>query len=220
MPFNSKIVYSFFIDLGVFRKVEPIVIKLPRQEYADQALYSRMKLLQTNADIWDLRESVDKTIERGKDKRPIRIHEELLESTLEATQKTISEYAQHYTYEDLVEKYLKAIGASDIIKPATNESATEFGDADRVAYFEELHVAVMVQVKKHENITNDWAVEQIIAYKENHKNEDYNVQLWVISNAEDFSEEAKTKASVASVRLINGKDFARMILEVGLKHFE
>ena len=208
------------IDLGFFRKVEPIAVKLPRQEYANQALFSRMKILQTNADISDIWESVEEAITRGKGHLPIRIHDELVKATLTATQRAITEYTQNIEYENLVEKYLWAIGASDITKPATNETETEYGDADRVAYFEELKVAVMVQVKKHKNITNEWAVEQIIAYKENHQNEDYNVQLWVISNADDFTDEAKQKAITSNVRLINGEDFARMILEVGLKHFE
>lgn len=209
-----------FIDLGFFRKVEPIAVKLPRQEYANQALFSRMRILQTNADISDIWESVEEAITRGKDHCPIRIHDELLKATLEATKSAISEYTQNFEYENLVEKYLWAIGASDVIKPAPNESATEYGDADRVAYFENLKVAVMVQVKKHENITNEWAVEQIVAYRENHQNEDYNVQLWVISNADNYTEDAKQKAFAQNVRLINGTDFARMILEVGLKHFE
>lgn len=208
------------IDLGFFRKVEPIAIKLPRQEYSDQALYSRMKIMQTNADISDLWRSVDDAIDRAKTTHPISIHEELVNSTLSAAQQTINDYVQHYQYESLVEKYLWAIGASDVIKPATNECSTEEGDADRVAYFEELKVAVMVQVKKHNQITNGWAVDQIIAYKENHSNEEYSVQLWVISNANEFSEDAKQKAREANVRLINGEDFARMILEIGLKHFK
>ncbi len=209
-----------FIDLGFFRKVEPLAIKLPRQDYADQPLYSRMKLLQTNADIYDLRESVDNAIERGRDHHPIRIHEELLESTLAIAKKTISDYAQHYTYEHLVEKYLWAIGADEVIKPAQNENKSEDGDADRVAYFDALKVAVMVQVKKHENVTDEWAVEQIIAYKANHTNEDYHIQMWVISHADNYTDEAKQKAFAHDVRMINGTDFARMILEVGLKHFE
>ena len=159
-------------------------------------------------------------IDRAITTHPISIHEELVNSTLSAAQQTINDYVQHYQYENLVEKYLWAIGASDVIKPATNECSTEEGDADRVAYFEELKVAVMVQVKKHNQITNGWAVDQIIAYKENHSNEEYSVQLWVISNANEFSEDAKQKAREANVRLINGEDFARMILEIGLKHFK
>lgn len=208
------------IDLGFFRKVEPIAIHLSRQEYADQALYSRMKIMQTNADISDIWPNIKEAIDRAEKNHPINIHEELIKSTLPTAQQTINDYVQHYRYEDLVEKYLRAIGASEVVKPATNESKTEEGDADRVAYFEELKVAIMVQVKKHNQITNGWAVDQITAYKENHTNEEYSVQLWVISNANEFSADAKQKARDANVRLINGEDFARMILEIGLKHFK
>jgi hypothetical protein len=131
---------------------------------------------------------------------------------LPIAKKIIDNYVQHITYEDLVEKYLWAIGANEVLKPATNESSTDEGDADRVAYFEQLKVAVMVQIKKHDSSTDDWAVNQIELYKNNHinQNEDYNVQLWVISNAEDFTEEAKRKAREANVRLINGDDFANL----------
>ena len=38
--------------------------------------------------------------------------------------------------------------------------------------------------------------------------------------ADNYTEDAKQKAFAQDVRLINGTDFARMILEVGLKHFE
>ena len=208
------------IDLGFYRKVNVLHYGISRADYADQKLFSRMKIMQTNANISNIRESVDDAIKRKNENRPICIHEELLNATLSVAKRTITDYTQHLKYEKLVEKYLQAIGADDVQKPPQNESKTEEGDADRVAYFEDLKVAVMVQVKKHSDKTNAWSVEQITRYLENHKNEDYNVQLWVISNANDFSEDAKQKAFENSVRLINGDDFARMILEVGLKHFE
>lgn len=207
------------IDLGFYRRVKVHHLKINRQEYADQALFSRMKIMQTNADISDLGENVKESIKRADSNNPIYIYKELMQSTLPIAKKIIDNYVQHITYEDLVEKYLWAIGANEVRKPATNESSTDEGDADRVAYFEQLKVAVMVQIKKHDSTTDDWAVNQIELYKNNHINEDYNVQLWVISNAEDFTEEAKRKAREANVRLINGDDFAKMILDVGLKHF-
>ena len=210
------------IDLGFYRKVKAIgkATNIPRKGYADQLLFSRMKIMQTNANITDIYKSVDDAITRAEHGNPICFYKELLDSTQDNAKKVIDNFTQHITYEDLVGKYLQAIGADDVQKPPQNESKTEEGDADRVAYFEDLKVAVMVQVKKHSDKTNAWSVEQITRYLENHKNEDYNVQLWVISNANDFTEDAKQKAFKNSVRLINGDDFARMILEVGLKHFE
>ena len=204
------------VDLGFFRTVKLLTPKLPRQEYADDRLFSRMKILQTNANISDL----EKSILRAESLKPILIHDELLKATLESAKRAITTFVQHHAYEKLVEKYLKAIGADDVIKPAPNESKTSEGDADRVAYFENLKTAVMVQVKKHNHQTGKWAVEQIKAYKDNHLHAEYNIQMWIISNAEDFTYEAKQEAHENNVRLINGEDFARMILEVGLKHFE
>ena len=39
---------------------------------------------------------------------------------------------------------------------------------------------------------------------------------WVVSTADDFKEEAKVKAVEKGVKLINGKEFARMLAEVGV----
>ena len=47
------------VDLGFYRKVKPVLLNIPRDGYADQELYSRMKIQQTNADISDLAESVE-----------------------------------------------------------------------------------------------------------------------------------------------------------------
>lgn len=208
------------IDLGFYRNVKILHKEISRADYADQKLFSRMKIMQTNANIFNIHKNVDDAIRRADNEAPICIYKELLDASLSVVKRTITDYTQHLKYEKLVEKYLWAIGANDVQKPPTNESKREKGDADRVAYFEDLKVAVMVQVKKHHEKTDDWSVEQIIRYNENHQNDDYNVQLWVISNANDFEEDAKQKAFVNNVRLINGNDFARMILEVGLKHFE
>jgi HJR/Mrr/RecB family endonuclease len=39
---------------------------------------------------------------------------------------------------------------------------------------------------------------------------------WVISSADDFSDKAKEEAQKNNVILINGSDFSKMILRVGL----
>ena len=77
----------------------------------------------------------------------------------------------------------------------------------------------MVQVKKHysNTKTDDWAVYQIAKYRDNHNFDDFSsTSLWVISSACDFSESAKKKAEELNVRLIDGNEFARMILENGI----
>ena len=75
----------------------------------------------------------------------------------------------------------------------------------------------MVQAKRHEDTTSDWAVEQITAYKDNNKpSDDYSTIMWVISTCDKFSEDAIKKAKDNGVRLIDGREFTKLILESGL----
>jgi HJR/Mrr/RecB family endonuclease len=86
----------------------------------------------------------------------------------------------------------------------------------------------MVQVKKHIGNTGDWAVQQIIMFNQNNQykqynNDDescvmYNTILWIISSGDDFSTAAKEMARENNVRLINGKEFAKLLLENGIEH--
>ena len=77
----------------------------------------------------------------------------------------------------------------------------------------------MVQVKKHKenSETDDWAVQQIRAFKTNHNYGDYFTQMWVISSSNKYCEEAISMAEAEGVRLINGIEFAKMILDAGLE---
>ena len=68
----------------------------------------------------------------------------------------------------------------------------------------------MVQVKKHEGVTDEWAIQQIKAYMTNHIYDDYHTQMWVISTS-------MNEAGEAGVRLISGIEFASMILDTGLE---
>lgn len=92
----------------------------------------------------------------------------------------------------------------------------------------------MVQVKLHARTTDDWAVEQIKKYQEQLENPDseltikekaerneYTNLAWVISTCKEYSEEAIRKSvenPAKSVRLINGLEFARMLLDAGLSN--
>ena len=92
-----------------------------------------------------------------------------------------------------------------------------------------IKVAILIQAKHHKGETNGWAVEQIDNYKKQLEDPNYELDLdadnytyipWVISTCEDFSDEAKNKAKDCKIRLINGKEFARMILEQGLQNID
>ncbi|MBR3489100.1 MAG: restriction endonuclease [Bacteroidales bacterium] len=205
-----------YVDLGFYRKVTPILLNIPREGYADQDLYSRMKIRQTNANITDLRESVEKAKESFKSKKPINLKEQIVEEAAPKLLSLIEKLTNDIKFENLVEWYLKSLGAR-IYKPSKNESATGDGDADRVGYFDNIKTAIMVQVKKHEGTTDDWAVQQIKAYKANHNYGDYHTQMWVISSCEKYSDNAIKLAEAEGVCLINGIEFAKMILDAGLE---
>lgn len=205
------------IDLGFYRRVKVLHGQISRSDYAEQDLISRMKIMQTNSDITDLAEKIEKTIERANKKCPINLRAEMLDGTCTAMQEVIKRWTDADKFEQLIEKYLYAVGADKVSTPAINESATEDGDADRVATFEWLNLKIYVQAKKHKDVTDDWGVEQIIAYQKNHEQSEYREQLWLVSNADKFTTLAQEKAEAAHVRLINGKEFARLLLDVGVK---
>ena len=212
--YNSE---NAFVDLGFYRRVN-LVIKerIPRSEYADQALFSRLKIRQTNANINEIEASIKESIQRFQNKKPIYLKASIIEETWKTVLKNIRKLQNDTKFEELVGWYLEAIGGTGIYTPAKNESATEEGDADRVAFFEKIGVAIMVQAKKHTAETDDWAVTQIKSFKKNHLFDRYKTILWVISTCDSFSEDAIRLAAEEEVRLINGEEFAKMIIDVGL----
>lgn len=206
-----------YVDLGFYRRIKfTVTERIPRAEYADQALFSRLKIRQTNADISDLKDSIEEAIRRFQAKKPIHLKASIVEETWKTVLQNIHKLQNDMKFEQLVEWYLKSIGGTGVYTPVKNESPTEDGDADRVAFFEKIGVAIMVQAKKHTDQTNSWAVDQIKLFKKNHVFDRYKTILWVISTCDSFSEEALNLAEENQVRLINGEEFAKMIIEVGL----
>lgn len=203
------------IDLGFYRKVTLVEKDIPRAEYADQDLYSRMKIRQTNAQINDILGSVTTAIENFRNKKPLNLKASIVDSASNIVLEKIRAIQNDSKFEALVQWYLESIGGK-VQTPAKNESPTEAGDADKVAIFDKLGVAIMVQVKKHSGQTDFWAIEQINAYKKNHTFDDYTTILWVISSCDSFSEEAEQLAQASGVKLIDGIKFSRMILDAGL----
>lgn len=205
-----------WVDLGFFRRVELLEIDIPRAGYADQAFSSRMKIRQTNANISDIRESVENAVERYHNEKPINLRTSIIEDVADKVLDRIRALQTDSKFEELVQWYLESIGGKRALIPAKNESPTEDGDADRVVFFDKIKLAIMVQVKKHTGETDAWAIEQIKAYEKNHSYDEYTTMLWVISTCDSFSSGAVQLAETAGVRLIDGKEFAQMILDAGL----
>lgn len=201
------------VDLGFFWKVKPVSDLLSRDGYATADLTSRMKLRTTTADISNIAESVEEAISREK---PINLQKDILDETSRVVYDLIMKELNPDQFERLVEWYLKKLGADDVSTPAKNSSPTEDGDADKVAYFEKLKVIILVQVKKHDGATGTWAVKQINSFDINNEFKGYTTATWVISSAKDFTAGAYELAEKNNVRLINGLDFAKLIMEEGI----
>lgn len=207
------------IDLGFAVKVKPIKKHLSRAGYAEDALAKRMKIRQTNADISDIAEYVENILNR---ETPIDLYEEIVEKLAEDLLASLKRLLTDKKLELLIKWYFEKRGATSAYRPAPNERGkTDGADADVIADFEMLKVTFYVQAKKHEGTTNDWAVEQISKYTIQHKEEDrfvdgYTIVPWVVSTADDFSETAIAAAEANNVRLIAGKEFARMLIGAGI----
>jgi len=209
------------IDLGFVRKVKLIKKDIPRYEYADSALTSRMKIRYTNADITDLKASIEKALEGFKKGQPLNIYSQIISKTRQSILDTIREELTSDKFEILVKWYFERIGASEVYIPSKNESGKE-GDADVVAVFEPLKTIIYSQVKFHTGETSSWAIEQIKNYKDQKDTMDdgYSKIYWVISSADNFSKESYDFAKEAKVQLVDGKQFATMLLEAGLLNLD
>jgi predicted Mrr-cat superfamily restriction endonuclease len=209
------------IDLGFVRKVKLIKKDIPRYEYADAALTSRMKIRSTNADMSDLKGSIEKALEGFTKGQPISIYSQIITKTQQSILDTIRGELTPGKFEILVEWYFKRIGASDVYIPSKNESGKE-GDADVVAVFEPLKTIIYSQVKFHTGETSSWAIEQITNYKDQKDSMDdgYSKICWVISSADNFSKQSYDFAKEAKVQLIDGKQFTTMLLEAGIVNLD
>ncbi len=119
--------------------------------------------------------------------------------------------------------YLERIGATtaDITpKKERGKRASDQADADVIAAFEQLNVIVYIQVKKHEDVSDAWAVTQVDNYRKWKTNRaymsGYEHLAWVVSTGESLSDDAKAYAEASSVRLINGSEFAERLLDAGI----
>lgn len=215
---NSK---EDVIDLGFFRKVNPILLDIPRSEYADQPLTSRMKIRTTNANISDIGESVRNAVQSFEHKKPINLHGQIIEKTNSHVLSLIRTQLNPDKFESLVEWYCKKAGATSVTLPSKNESGKK-GDADIVATFDQIKTIIYVQAKHHVNETSEWALEQIREYKlsKDSMDDGYARIGWVISSADKFSKQCDAAAKEAHVILINGAQFATMLLNIGLSKLE
>ncbi|MDX1718699.1 MAG: restriction endonuclease [Salegentibacter mishustinae] len=204
-------------DLGFLRKIKVIYEEISRSKFADAKLTSRMKIRSTNADINDLRKSVERSIANYKQNKPIHLHSIVVEKTTPLILETIKGALNPDKFEKLVHTYFRTIGANEVFIPAKNERGKE-GDADIVAVFENIKLIIYIQAKFQKGKTSEWGTQQILDYKTNKDSMDdgYNRIAWVITTADSYNDNAEQIAKENEIQLVTGLDFSKMILNAGI----
>ena len=179
-----------------------------------------MKMRQATGNINDLSDEVEQA---KKAKKPKNIRGEILNAMSEIFIK--SNFFNKYTPEQieiLVKLYFEKMGATNIEIPPKNDSLKkEESDVDVIASFEDLNILFYVQVKHHEGETDTQAISKLTNYKEyNFNKEDQTTSIaWVITTAK-FSDKAKEEARKNNIRLIEGNEFAKMLLNAGISNLD
>lgn len=217
------------IDIGFVVKVRVLCDDISRKEYADSALTSRLKIRQTNADITDIGNSIEQARSSKEKNKPLNFYNDAIDELTAGMLRQIVEKLNPDKFEILIKKYMEKLGANAIVLSKNQHGKEDYADADVVAFFDNIKVAILIQAKFHTNKTDDRAVEQIKKYKEQAENPNYDLDVgtddytyipWVISACSEYSKEAQNKAKDNKIRLINGEEFARMILEQGLQNID
>ncbi len=208
---------SKIIDIGFFWKIKPIALNISRKKYADSALTARMKYRMTNTNISDLAESIDVALTSFNEKKPINIHSTIMDNTCDVVLSSIKKELNPDKFEKLISLYFQEIGATNVYIPAKNENGKE-GDADIVSVFEKQKLIIYIQAKFQSGKISDWGVHQVLDYKIDKESIDdgYNKIAWVVTTANQFSEEAERIASENGIQLINGLEFSKMLLDAGI----
>ena len=217
---NDDSTASNCIDLGFFRAVKPVLEKIPRSEYADSALTSRMKIYQTNSDISDLKANILQSIEMFRIKKPINLQSLIIDNVQSGVLELIKKHLNPDKFEYLIKWYFEKVGATDVIIPSKTKNANEKGDVDIIATFEKIKTIIFVQAKYHTEETSSWALNQISEFKNSREAMDdgYSKIAWVVTSADKFSDECYDLAKNANVLLINGPQLVTMLIEAGISN--
>jgi predicted Mrr-cat superfamily restriction endonuclease len=210
-----------YLDIGFLRRVKPIAKEIPRYEFADAALTARMKIRTTNANIEDLENSINNALSAFRNKEPINLKAMLVEKTVSVWHSIILEELNADKFEKLVKWYFNQIGATDTVIPSKN-SADKVGDVDVIATFENIKTIINVQVKYYSGETSDWAIRQIVDFSKSKEImfDGYLNQYWVVSSSDTFSEDSYNQAREQNILLVDGKQFVRMLLDIGIGSLE
>lgn len=208
------------LELGFFWQVKPVELDISREGYADNNLRRRLKFQMTNIQMTDLSKEIHDAIKAKKSNTPIDIRAEIIEASSRIILDKLKNKINDSGFEKVVKWYLERIGATTTDIPAKRALSSDTGDADVIALFDDIRVALFVQVKQYDNMVDKKAIEQVVnAYESYYKDlyPDRTPILWVLTTCEQFLEDAIEFANENNVRCIDGNEFARMLLDIGFK---
>ena len=203
------------LDLGWEREIDILADCSPREDYAQSGLLSRMKCQQTNLCIDDIASEVDEALDRKIKNTPF----DIIGDVGKALRKELEKHCSPENFERRVASYFKALGAQATV--LSKNYSDKQGDCDVEAIFPALRLTVSVQCKKHFGTTDDWAVRQISDYADKRvqmqEDDNWTHAFWVVTLADGFTPAAQALAKEKKVTLINGEEFCRMMLAVGIQ---
>ncbi len=209
--------YESTIDLGLVRKVKPIKEDIPIQAYVDPVLRSHMKLRNTTVNITDLKSSVEKALSAFEKQVPFSNYSQIIEKTSQNILDTTRMELPPEKFASLVRWYFLKIGASEVFIPTKNENCKD-GEADVIAIFEPIRTIIYAELIFLPSKKINWAFKLIDDYWNPYDimDDGYSKINWVISFADNYSQKSSILAKEKKVQLIDGKQFAKMLMETGI----
>jgi predicted Mrr-cat superfamily restriction endonuclease len=202
-------------DTAFRRKVQWLNGKKPiPRENAPSALYSRMKILGVSAQAYDLVDEIRSVLEDAKGGIATDFAQQLTDRFAQIALEQMRRGLMHERkFEKLVAVVLKRLGAVTAVTPRSQDK----GD-DVVASFKDIGVTVVAQVKYHINPDHETGIEAVQQVLAGMEKRDADLG-WVVTCGR-FSNEAKQAVEQSSkrIRLIEGDEFARMLVAFGMDH--
>lgn len=192
------------------------------RDYCGSGLISRLKYQGTCVGATDLLEDIELALKASKKKRRPTFKNQLNENLKQRVATFLtskSAYLDDRKFEKLIKDLMLALGATTSVIPAKSRYKNSIADIDILANFVHLGLQIYVQVKKHKESSDEYAVQQIIeAIKIDNPDNSRPIFGWVVSSG-TFTESAQNLADQNGIRVINGEDLAEMIITVGLDKF-
>lgn len=209
-------------DFKFFRKVKPVRVQIPRKGYAVGELSSKLKYQGTTLEITDNAADLLKNALIAD--KPFSIYDASIEELKKKLYDNALTKITPENLESLITWYFKKKGADiyDVLPKNYAEKVAD-EDADVIAIFEDLKIRIFVQAKAYVgnmNLSN--AEEQLKKYMNYHVldfNKKYTDIKWIVCLATSDND-IKDSGIIKDIRIINGMEFAEMLLNAGLQNID